>query len=297
MVKRVLKIVVAMSVITILLTSSALAVTGTVTGSTVRIREKASSNSQEISVATKGEKVEIIGEEGNWYQVKFEKVTGYISKDYVDAEEAVTTTTTTPEPVSEPEEPAPTTEPETTESENLEPEPAEEAPVESEPVETTTPVQTQEYEENQTITLEQDITLRYLPSFTSRVKVSVASGSTYTVKASLNNWVKLSNESGSGWVLKNAVEGTTVEENNSSEAPAEENSTEPETPVTNQPEASTGKVNVDSARIRKSPNGDVLDSLSRGTEVTILSEEGDWYQIKTTNYDSCYIAKRLITEN
>ena len=293
MVKKGLRVATLMLVILALLTSSVLAVTGTVTGSTVRIREKASSNSPEVSAATKGEKVEIIGEEGNWYQVKFEKVTGYISKDYVDTDEAVTTTTT-PEPEPEPAAPEPES-PVVEEPEPEQPEQAQEPEV-PETTEPVTTVETPNYEESQIITFEHDTNLRYLPTFSSRVNGTATSGATYTVKASLNNWVKVVNETGSGWVLKNAIEGSvvdtpvtpSVDENN---APSLD-----ETPNT-EVEVSKGKVNVDSARIRKSPDGEILESLKQGTEVTILGEEDGWYRISTEKYESCYIAKRLITEN
>lgn len=295
MVKKVLKVVLVIVLMAVLFSSSVLAVTGKVTGSIVRIREKASSNSQEISVATKGETVDVIGEEGDWYKVTFEKVTGYMSKEFVDTEySSGTTTTAEPEtPVTEP-----VTEPanEVVETPSEEPveTPAQETPVET--VETVaTPVQTQTYTENQTVTFAQDTNLRYLPSFTSRVQSAVASGSTYTVKASLNNWVKVENETSSGWVLKNAIEGSvepaTTEDNTNSQ-----DTTSSDTTTTEPAATAKGRVNVDSARIRKSPNGEVLDSLKQGTEVTILGEEGDWYQIRTADYDSCYIAKRLITE-
>ena len=59
MAKKVVKIMLSMGLVLVLLSSSVLAVTGKVTGNTVRIREKASSNSAEISAATKGEVVEV----------------------------------------------------------------------------------------------------------------------------------------------------------------------------------------------------------------------------------------------
>ena len=281
MAKKVVKIMLSMGLVLVLLSSSVLAVTGKVTGNTVRIREKASSNSAEISVATKGEVVEIIGEEGNWYHIKFEKVTGYISKDYVDTEyTSEDSSTITSEPANEvtPEpEPEKKPEPETTDpTPTTEPEPV-------------TTVGATPNIENQTVTLEQDVNLRYLPNFSSRVHHIATSGSTYTVKESLNNWVKLVNETNSGWVLKNAL--GEIETIPVDTTPPE--NTETQTPVA---EGKKGTVNVDSARIRKTPNGEVLDSISKGTEVTILSEEDDWYKINTGKYENCYIAKRLVTE-
>jgi len=48
---------------------------------------------------------------------------------------------------------------------------------------------------------------------------------------------------------------------------------------------STGKITVDTVRVRKSPTTDsnILRNLDLGDEVEILSEEGDWYKIKYGN--------------
>ena len=286
MLRDVLKTLSIIVLMMILLTSSVFAVTGTVTGSTVRIREGASSNSPEVSAAKKGEKVEIIGEEGNWYHVKFETKTGYISKDYVDTDytsDNAAVVTEQPEPTSEI----------TEESDTVV---ADESGNGDENIKSEEPeivVDEKNYEENQVITFYNDSQLRYLPNYYSRIRATISAGSSYTVVDSLNNWVKVSNEENTGWVLKTTLDGENITPvvNNEEQTPSEvADSNNIDTNV------QKGKVNVDSARIRKSPNGDPLDSLSNGTEVTILGEEDGWYKIKTDKYESCYIAKRLITE-
>lgn len=286
MLRKVVKVALIVGLILIIFGGTVLAATGRVTGNNVRIRAKASSNSEEKSVATKNEKVEILGEEGNWYYVKFENVTGYMSKDYVERLDSEpigqVSTTETEQPVSEPEptvtEPEPDPEPEKTE-----PEPE----VVSEPVETIGASEVTE-----TVTLDHDVNLRYIPSFSSRVRVTATSGTTYNVVASLNHWVKLENDTNSGWVLKNSLEGADTSTSTNTDT-----NTNTSTDTTTPTEETKGTVNVDSARIRKTPDGEVLDSVSKGTEVTILGEEGDWYKIKTAKFDSGYIAKRLVTKN
>ena len=305
MVKKFLKIILMIELIFIICSSSTLAVTGKVTGNSVRIREKASSESLEISVATKGETVEILGDEGNWYHIKFENITGYISKDYVETDyNSTNSQTATPSTSSG------SNNAETTET------PSEVSQTDTDsnqtPNETSISSSNAVYTKNQIITLKNDINLRYLPSFTSRDAGTASSGSTYTIKDTLNNWVKITSDLNNGWVLKTAIDGdytgstsqqndvaniaeTTTGENSSSTTDSTNTNSGSATPD-NSTSNNKGKVNVDSARIRKSPDGDVLDSLSRGTEVTILGEEGDWYKISTDKYETCYVAKRLITE-
>lgn len=162
------------------------------------------------------------------------------------------------------------------------------------------------YEENQTVTLMQDANLKYVPSFTSRTQTTLKKGESFTVKASLNNWVKVSNDTNSGWILKTAIDGeagtTQTPENTETNATPipDVNETPDTTPVETNPATDNqelkGTVNVESAVLRDAPNGDKIDSLPEGTEVTILGEEDGWYKIKTDDYESCYIAKRLIKE-
>lgn len=59
--------------------------------------------------------------------------------------------------------------------------------------------------------------------------------------------------------------------------------------------ANLGKINVETAKLRKEPNTDsvVLELASLGEEVEILSEEEDWYQVKYKKIIG-YIRKDLI---
>ena len=131
--KKILKCCCTIGLIGTLISNISLATTGTVTGGEVNIRERADSKALEVSVAKKGEKVEVIGEEGNWYHIKFENVTGYISKDYVDTDYVGNTETT----------PAPET-------------PVENPPVSETPVETPPDQNTQEPENNSDVTIPEE---------------------------------------------------------------------------------------------------------------------------------------------
>lgn len=278
----------------ILLGSSVFAATGKVTGSKVRIREKADASSKELSIATQGETVEVIGEEGDWYKVNFEKYTGYMSKEYIDTDfsggsttsEPVTETPTTP--TEEPEEPETPTE---TPAETPEEQPS--TPVETTPSTTDVEASTPKHEVGETVTFPEETSLKYLPNFSSREIAKAGKDSNYIVAAVLNNWIKVTNDTNSGWVLITKINGE-----NQVNTPPAETPEEPTPPEENTPTESgrKGTVNVESARVRIEPDGEPLGSIKEGTEVTILGEEGDWLHISTEEYDDCYIAERLITE-
>ena len=57
--------------------------TGTVSGSYVRMRSGAGTNSSVITTLDKGTKMSVIGASGNWYQVSYNGKTGYVSADYM----------------------------------------------------------------------------------------------------------------------------------------------------------------------------------------------------------------------
>ena len=57
--------------------------TGTVTATELNIRKSASSNGERLYTVKKGTKLTVLDTKGDWYRVRFGKVTGYVSKQYV----------------------------------------------------------------------------------------------------------------------------------------------------------------------------------------------------------------------
>lgn len=275
------------------------AATGTVTGSSVRIRKEASATSEVISVATKGEKVEVLAEEDGWYKINFEDITGYISADFVETDSQVDNSSLTSEDNN------------TTPDNSL---PTDDVNGEE------APITTNDDEGsliNSQITVTQDISVRNLPTFSSRNSGNVGNGAVVTVINELNNWVKINDGTTIGWALKTQVQGTAtvVPDDVSPVEPDDTNTVEPsdDTPIDNETEVpdtqkpdstdtsdtsvvgKKGKINVDSARIRESVDGAIISVVDLNDEVEILAEEGEWYKINVEEYKGCYIAKRLVT--
>ena len=55
-----------------------------VTADTLNIRKGPSIDTQVVAMLSKGVECEVIGEEGNWYQIKYQDYKGYVSKEYVE---------------------------------------------------------------------------------------------------------------------------------------------------------------------------------------------------------------------
>ncbi len=86
----------ALALLLALMASTALAVEGTVTASSVVLRKEMSTNSDAVLTLRKGDEVEVISKSGSWYKVKDGGKTGYVMTRYIkvsgtvdDAEETL----------------------------------------------------------------------------------------------------------------------------------------------------------------------------------------------------------------
>ena len=275
----------------ILLNYNVFAQTGTVTGKNVRLREAATTESKILYTMQKNQTVEIIGEEDNWYNVKYKDKIGYVSKDFIKAEEIADTT-----------------------SENLEDKKQEEnvedttKPVEN--VEDKVEPKYQEITFGTEYTLQKESSLRIRPNFSSIILSKLNAGDKIIINKQIGNWIEITIGDKKGWILKNAIEiieekkepieneeQPKIENTTNNEIPETENKDEDNKPEPVTPSISKGYVNAETVNVRNGPSTDSkrLGFLDLNDEVEVLAEEGDWYKIKTKEYGECYIAKRLIS--
>lgn len=287
--KKVVKILlICFCFLTIILVSYADAATGKVTSSSVRLRRSNNTSSDIIINIKKDQTMEILGEQDNWYHVKYKEYKGYVSKDYVEIiEEQVSDTTNITEPEVE-------KEPETTNAEAIEDTVPEEVVEES--------------IIGKELKIQKDTSLRLNPNFSSIILENLVKDTNVTVISELGKWIKISVNNSNGWICKNKIEISNVEiapdENETEEniTPEEEapveNTTPEEKPNTTY-EPKTGYVNVETVNVRDSASlsGKRLGFLDLNDEVEIIGEEGDWYKIKTKEYGECYIYKSLVSPN
>lgn len=294
------KIISAFFVILLVLLSSniAFADTGIVNTPAARIREKASKDSEILTRAYEDDEVEILGEEEDWYQVKVNGKTGYVSKSLIKKKESNSNNkvenTVSDNQTNE------------TTSENQEV-----------PEEATT---SNETTISSKTTIKEDTVARIMPNFASNELILLIKGTEIEVVREINNWTEIIISGRKAWILKNKVnvgavvpneepENTTPEQNTTSE----NNTTKPEntavenTNTTNQNTTSEntssearnmkGIINVETANVRAKAESSskIIDKLDEDDEVTIIAEEGDFYKITTSTIESGYVAKRLVT--
>ena len=58
------------------------AATVKITADFINVRKEASTSSKVIATLSKDVECEYLGEEGEWYKVKYQRYTGYVSKEY-----------------------------------------------------------------------------------------------------------------------------------------------------------------------------------------------------------------------
>lgn len=210
------KKILAILVITILIiinVNSAFAKTGTVTTETLRVRKSASTDSTILEMLNQGEKIEIEGEEGDWYKVTVNGKKGYVSKEFVEITNE-TTSTTTPTPSVTPSV-VPSTTPSqtpvvsTSTTPTVSNEPT--TTVEPSPAESTTPSQEPEQPVKENVPrvlgdiTNKEINTYIIPSFSS-IKISKISKDTKVqIIKTLGNWSKVSTNNTEGWIPNSAI--------------------------------------------------------------------------------------------
>lgn len=283
------KVAITLAVILFILTNIkySLGVTGKITAETIRIRAEATTDSKIIEIGNAGEKVDIVGLEGDWYKVSFKGKTGYIYKDYLTPDGEVTPSNQTNENTSDatqlPE--TSSTTPETTPSE--------------------TPTQTTNDKAMELGNVVNKETSAYLlPNFTSTKIEKVNKDQEIKLITTMANWAKIEINQKEAWIPKTfLMKEVSVETTKPTEQqPEETTETQPETQQpeqTTQPAVSKAAYisSNASAHFRSGPStsSQSLGKLPKNTKITITGEENGWYKVSYNGKEG-YISKSLVTE-
>ena len=282
------KVAITLAVILFILTNIkySLGVTGKITAETIRIRAEATTDSKIIEIGNAGEKVDIVGLEGDWYKVSFKGKTGYIYKDYLTPDGEVTPSDQTNENTSDAtQSPETSTTPETTPSE--------------------TPTQTTNDKAMELGNVVNKETSAYLlPNFTSTKIEKVNKDQEIKLITTMANWAKIEINQKEAWIPKTfLMKEVSVETTKPTEQqPEETTETQPEKQQpeqTTQPAVSKAAYisSNASAHFRSGPStsSQSLGKLPKNTKITITGEENGWYKVSYNGKEG-YISKSLVTE-
>ena len=304
--KKVL-LIMATSIAIIAISNISNATTVRVTGDTLNVRKEASTSSDVIAMLSKDVECELLGEEGDFYKIKYQNYTGFISKQYAeivgennetDADENEPTNTENEETISN------------NQTTNSEPENATNNDNQSNSTENGSTTEnegtnTVESENNSTAiekTLAKNTDIRILPLIYASVLENNKEDITVLVITEINGWSYIQTDEINGWVRTdklNAGSGA----NQGNESNNQKNDTDPSEQNSGNGNNSsdykekTGYISEEYVNVRSGPSTEdkVIKILTLNSEVTITGEEGDWYKVKSGE-DEGYISKEFVSD-
>ena len=236
--------------------------TGKVNVETANLRETADEESRILVQLSINDDVEILGESGNWYQVKSDNVTGYVRKDLLTVEDSQ-------------------------KEQKIE----ETNTVQKE--QTTTENQTEENQESQEQSanriVKEDSKLKIVPTINATDIIEVKKDEEVTVIEEINGWVCIEKETAKGWIRADKL--MTKEEKEAQEQAAKEAEKQAQTVQKTMYIAET-RVNL-----RKEPNqeSESLAKLTLNTQVDVYSEENGWSRVNVNGTEG-YILSSLLSD-
>lgn len=293
--KKLLIILIIIAILSVMTVISNATTNGVITGETVKLREGPSLDDGLVTLLSVDNKVEVLGKEGDWYQVKYREYEGYVYADYIDVDgELVDNTATTNQVANNTTENVVNTVYNTASNETI----PQENVVANNTVNNTTVDTTNTETQNSVIGTNQkileEIELKILPLINAETLQTLTKDTIVTVDDEANGWAFISTDSVSGWIRADKL---TAEETNQTST-EQTNTTEPaeQTPATTEPQ--TGYISASSVNVRASAStsANVVTTLTRNTEVTIEGEENGWTRITTSTGVSGYVSSEYISD-
>lgn len=275
--------------------------TAKITVETAKLREKPSLDSKVLELASEGEDVEVLEKTGEWYKVKYKRITGYIRQDLLKVKEEVeanivknTTETSNTENKIEQEQ-TPNETQENNQSNSQENNQEESNNNENEPIqETASNVETsEEIKKGEKYIIVNDSKLKIIPLITAIEMEEVKKDEEIEVKEIINKWAYVEKKDGKkGWV---------VLENLQTKQPEKPEETTPVStqPVTEKPATPQTKkmyINSQTVNLRKtaSKSAGIVTQLSVNQEVTVISTEEGWCYVEVGGKKG-YILETLLS--
>ena len=310
------------------------AATGKVNIEALRIREKANTTSEVIDVAYKDDNVEIVGETGDWYKVKFNGNTGYASKEYITNKDSQTSssknnTTNNTNTNSDANTSNSSSNANATNTNNNN-----KSTASSNSTSNSTSSQSNENEKNNTsnnsenvsntestsnnsnsenatdedytgknVKLNKETNLKLLPTFSSNTVSKIENGKEVKVIYDLKNWLKVEYNSNQGWIAKSIVNQnneSTQTANNTTDN--NNNTTEKPAETTNTSEKENnsnvnkkGYINVETANVReKADKTSTLVNTLDEYDEVTIKAEKDGWYQIEAKGKTGYILKKLV---
>ena len=247
--------------------------TGVINVEVANLRETADAESTILEQISLNQEVEILGEEGDWYQVTYNRITGYVSKELVTVNSNPETTTNENNQANET-----TTEENNQTNANV----TEENTVSTENVE--------EIETGKEYKISENTKLKLIPSINATDVIELKTDETVTVTEIMNGWACVETQTTKGWLRKDKLKKDEPVEENTQETQEEQQEPVQETPI------KTQYVNSSSVNVRQEANtsSTIVTTITLNTEVQVYSEENGWSKVKVNAVEG-YISSSLLS--
>ena len=321
--KKYFKLLIAMVIylVIVVINSNVYAATeGIVTKDTVRMREKASTESKIVTLVSENQKVEVLEKNGEWYKIKFKEdgntYTGFVRTDMLKVNGDVVASS---EDETVTEEKKDVEEEKTEETASIEEIKTEEAKTEEKKTEE---IKTEENEstkqeagikEGTSLKIQNKINIKILPLISSSTVSEMEKDTEITVSEILGNWCYIESENQNGWTLLNKIVSNStaevtkteedkkeVEENKEEEKQEEEKKEEEKKEEEKKEKLSKIEyISVSTVNLREKADtsSKILEKLSMNTKVTVVEETTDgWSKVEVSGKTGYISSKYLSTK-
>lgn len=277
------------------------ATTGTVSTSDLRLRKEESTSSQVLALLDENEKVEILGQNGDWYKVKANGKIGYVNKQYIKVKEenVISNNTTDQNNINKNNVDNNIKNEEQTTAETTTTDPTKNETAENKQEEESKP-------EKGKFNSETD--LKVAPLINAISISTTKNNETYDIVITAGVWSYVNSSSNSGWVLtekitkiedKKAEEDKTEGSNKTGEDDKKTEDSKTEENKSTEKTYSSAKTyyvkgTSVNARSEANKSSEVVKVLNTNDSVKVTGEDGDWYIIKIDN-KKAYISKSLLS--
>ena len=277
------------------------ATTGTVSTSDLRLRKEESTSSQVLALLDENEKVEILGQNGDWYKVKANGKIGYVNKQYIKVKEenVISNNTTDQNNINKNNVDNNIKNEEQTTAETTTTDPTKNETAENKQEEESKP-------EKGKFNSETD--LKVAPLINAISMSTTKNNETYDIVITAGVWSYVNSSFNSGWVLtekitkiedKKAEEDKTEESNKTGEDDKKTEDSKTEENKSTEKTYSSAKTyyvkgTSVNARSEANKSSSVVKKFDTNDKVTVTGEDGDWY-IVDINGKKAYIQKSLLS--
>ncbi len=247
---------------------------------TANLRETADTNSKILELLSQNQEVTILEQEGEWYKVKAQGITGYLRQDVITVNGNAQNTTeqaNTENSTSE--------NPETTNNQ-------ENQTNETETPKTNTESQTQNKDEK-TKKVAEDTKLKIVPAINATETIQVKKDQEVVIIEKINGWVCIEVEKVKGWIREDKLKSAQEEQ----QANSQEQPTEQPAAQTAEKVLKTLYVNTETVNLRQEANttSEIVSKLKLNTTVEVYEELDGWYRVKVEG-KAGYISASLLSD-